>query len=82
MLYKKVPITEKDIKWCHDILSKYEPFPDEKVQIIFNENLLLYINGIITSETYEHYKSCVKKTFAERQPQKLKKCLRMVGNMN
>lgn len=75
MLYKKVPITEKDIKWCHDILSKYEPFPDEKGQIIFNENLLLYINGIITSETYEHYKKLREENLCREAASKAKKML-------
>lgn len=26
----KKPITEEDIKWCKEILSKYEPLSDEE----------------------------------------------------
>lgn len=29
-LPRKKPITEEDIQWCKEILSKYEPFTDEE----------------------------------------------------
>ena len=72
---KKVPITEKDIIWCKDILSKYEPLPEETMPMIFDENLALYLNGIITSETYEHYKQLREENLHRESASKAKRML-------